>query len=171
MSTVLETIKKRRSIRRFRNDPVPQEALRELLEAACWAPSAGNLQPWEFYVVTNVALKRDLAAAASQRFVGEAQVVIVVCVVPERSAIHYGERGRKLYCLQDTAAAIQNILLAATSLGLGACWVGAFREERVIEALGLHPGKRPVALIPVGYPATEPRPTPRFSVDEVTEWI
>jgi len=108
---MLEVIKKRRSIRRFRPDPVPEDLLRELLEAACWAPSAGNLQPWEFYVVTNLTLKRDLAAAASQRFVGEAPVVIVVCVVPERSAIHYGERGRNLYCLQDTAAAIYRIRL------------------------------------------------------------
>lgn len=171
MPVVLETIKKRRSIRRFRSDPVSQGIIRKLLEAACWAPSAGNLQPWAFYVVTSPALKKDLAAVASQRFVGEAPVVIVVCVVPERSAVHYGERGKNLYCLQDTAAAVQNILLAATSLGLGACWVGAFREEGVIKALGLSPEKRPVALIPVGYPISDIRPPRRFSFEKVTQWL
>lgn len=168
---VLEVISRRRSIRRFRPDPIPRETLLCLLEAACQAPSAGNLQPWEFYVVTDPVARKGLSAAASQRFVSEAPVVIVVCAVLERSAVHYGDRGSHLYCLQDTAAAIQNILLAATALGLGACWVGAFREDRVSEALGLPAGRRPVALIPVGYPVAEPLAPPRRAPDEVIKWV
>jgi len=169
--SILKTIKKRRSIRSFRPEPVPQELLRQLIEAACWAPSAGNLQPWSFYVVRDPVIKKGLAAAAFQPFVGEASAVIVVCTVAKRSAAHYGERGSNLYCLQDTAAATQNILLTADSLGLGTCWVGAFSEEHVTKVLGLPYNKRPVALIPVGYPAQDPKPPQRFSVDEVTHWL
>ena len=158
---ILEVIRRRRSVRRYRPDPVDRETVDRLLDAARWAPSAGNLQPWFFYVVTEARLKRELAAAAlRQSFVAEAPVCIVVCAEPERSARIYGTRGRTLYCLQDTAAAVQNILLAAQALGLGACWVGAFDEERVCACLDLPETLRPVAIIPLGYPAreTEPRP-------------
>lgn len=170
-SEVMELIKQRRSVRRFRSEPVPEALVRQLLEAACWAPSAGNLQPWKFYVVTDGRAREGLAAGADQRFVGQAPVVIVVCAVPERSASHYGERGRSLYCLQDTAAATENILLAATAMGLGGCWVGAFREDMVRMALSLPPGEWPVALIPLGYPATEPRAPRRHPLETVVQWI
>lgn len=112
-------------------------------------------------MITDAGLRRELAAAAlRQSFVAEAPVCIVICAEPERSARIYGARGRTLYCLQDTAAAAQNLLLAATALGLGTCWVGAFEEERVRACLELPGNLRPVAIIPVGYPAreTEPRP-------------
>lgn len=171
MTDILDTIKKRRSIRRFRPDPVPAEVLRQLVEAACWAPSAGNLQPWRFYVVTDPAAKQALAAAAAQEFVAMAPAVIVVCAVPERSASRYRDRGRLLYCLQDTAAAAQNLLLAATAMDLGACWVGAFREDEVARGLGLPPGERPVVLVPVGYPAASPQPPRRRSLEEVVSWV
>lgn len=95
----------------------------------------------------------------------------MVCALPERSASRYGDRGRNPYCLQDTAAATRNILLAAASLGLGACWVGAFREQRVGEMLELPPDERPVALVPVGYPADTPLAPRRRPVDEVTQWL
>ena len=102
--------------------------------------------------MTSDELKARLAAAAHQEFVAEAPVVIVVCAVPGESARRYGERGRSLYSLQDTAAATQNILLAAAELGLGSCWVGAFEERAAATALGLPPAWRPVALVPVGHP-------------------
>ncbi len=164
---VFEAIFNRRSIRQFRSTAVSEEQLESLLEAARWAPSAGNLQPWIFVVVTSEAARRELAAAAyGQDFVARAPVVIGVAAAPPAGS-RYGERGRALYCLQDTAAAVQNILLAAHALGLGTCWVGAFDDEATARALGLGPGERPVALIPVGEPAGAGRSSRRPLADVV----
>lgn len=171
MNQTLETIKQRRSIRGFKPDPLPRELVVQLLEAATWAPNAGNLQPWEFYVVTDPATRVKAGAAARQRFVSEAPVLIVVCALPLQSAEQYGARGEHLYCLQDTAAAVQNILLAATSLGLATCWVGSFNENSVAESLNLEPGRRPVAMIPVGYAASKSRAPARKPLEAVTRWI
>ncbi len=162
----------RYSCRRFRPDPVPRPLLEQLLEAAHWAPSAGGLEPWRFVVVTGTAPRRELAEAAlHQAFVAEAPVVVVVCAVPEESARIYGERGRHVYCLQDTAAATQNLLLAATAAGLGSCWVGAFDEGKVRRILELPPTWWPVALIPLGFPAEGPRRRRRRPLPEVVVWV
>lgn len=165
---VFEAIKRRKSIRAFKNVDVPEEDVEKLIEAARWAPSAGNIQPWEFIIVRNPETKRKLAEAAlNQSFIEEAPVVIVVCADYERSARGYGSRGATLYCIQDTAAAIQNIHLAAVAMGLGTCWVGAFREEPVKELLKIPDGVRPVAIIPVGCPAEQPKPRPRRPLSEI----
>ncbi len=159
---VFEAMEKRHSVRAFDTSrEVPGELVERLLACACLAPSAGNVQPWRFVVVRDAALRRELAAAAlGQDFVARAPVVIVVCADLEAHAASYGRRGVELYSIQDTAAAVQNILLGATALGLGTCWVGAFREEEVSRALGLDKALRPLALIPVGYP-TRPGSQPR----------
>jgi nitroreductase len=149
-------IRRRYSCRRFAGTPLSQAEIEHVLEAAVWAPSAGNLQPWRFVVVTSDELKERLARAAHQEFVAEAPVVIAVCAVPGESARRYGERGRSLYSLQDTAAATENILLAAAELGLGSCWVGAFDEPAAAAALALPPAWRPVALVPLGHPLETP---------------
>lgn len=168
---VFEAIRARRSVRRFLREPIAPEVLEELLSAAVLAPSAGNAQPWRFIVVRDPRLKEGLVAAAyGQGFLAEAPVVIVVCADLERARRAYRERGETLYCLQDTAAAIQNLLLAATAKGLGTCWVGAFDEGRVAELLGLARGLRPVALIPVGKPAEAPPTRPRRPLTEVVEY-
>ena len=88
---------------------------------------------------------------------GESPAVIVVTTKPELSASKYGERGSELYSIQDTAAAVEHILLSATALGLGGCWVGAFDEEATSQTLELSPTERPVAIIPLGYPDYKPR--------------
>lgn len=169
---VIAAMLERRSVRRFKNEPVPQATVGRLIDAARWAPSAGNIQPWQFYVVYNDRKKQELAAAAlNQRFVSEAPVVIVVCSEPETSAAKYRERGRNLYVIQDTAAAVQNILLAAEGYGLGACWVGAFEETLVIDALEMEKGIVPVAIIPVGFAAEERRPPARRPVEEIVNII
>ena len=169
---ILEAIRMRRSIRKFdASRDVDDGVLSEVLEAATWAPSAGNAQPWRFLVVRASELKQKLATAAlGQEFVAQAPVVIVVCADLARAKQAYGERGESLYCLQDTAAAVQNMHLAAVSLGLGTCWVGAFSEREVSCHLGLPPSLRPVALIPMGYPAEKPRPRPRRPLAEVVEY-
>jgi nitroreductase len=163
---VYEAIKGRRSVRSFKSDDVSPEIVEKLIDAARQAPSAGNIQPWEFVIVRESEIKRSLVEAASgQRFIEEAPVVIVVCANENCSSQGYGVRGKTLYCLQDTAAAIQNILLFAYSMGLGTCWVGAFREEEARKALKIPSGIRPVAIIPVGHPAKAPQPRSRREIN------
>jgi nitroreductase len=168
---VFEAIKGRRSIRAFQNRDIPQEMVDRLIDAARWAPSAGNIQPWEFIIVRKPETKRKLAEAAlEQTFIEEAPVVIVVCADENRSSQGYGTRGKTLYCLQDTAAATQNIHLAAYALGLGTCWVGAFREDEAKKILNIPSGVRPVAIIPVGYPAEKPQPRNRRPINQIIHY-
>jgi nitroreductase len=168
---VLEAIKGRRSIRAFKNQDVPAETVEELIDAARWAPSAGNIQPWEFIIVRKPRIRRRLVEAAlGQMFIEEAPVVIIVCADEECSSQGYGVRGKTLYCIQDTAAAIQNIHLTACSLGLGTCWVGAFREEETREILKIPRGMRPVAIIPVGYPAEAPAARSRKPISQMVHY-
>jgi len=168
---ILEAIKSRRSIRAFKSQNVPAEIVKNLIDAARWAPSAGNIQPWEFIIIRKPEIKRRLAEAAlGQAFIEEAPVVIVVCANEDRSSQGYGVRGRTLYCIQDTAAAIENILLVACSLGLGTCWVGAFREEEARVTLKVPYGMRPVAIIPVGYPAEAPSPGSRRPINQIVHY-
>lgn len=164
---VLEAIKGRRSIRAFKKAGVSEEIIEKLVDAARWAPSAGNIQPWEFIIVRKPEIKRGLAEAAlGQSFIEEAPVIFVVCANEERSSQGYGTRGRTLYCLQDTAAAIQNMHLAAYSLGLGTCWIGTFKEDEAREILKIPQAIRPVAIIPVGYPAESPSPRSRRTANQ-----
>ena len=165
-----EVIERRYSLRDF--DPardVAPEDVEKILRAAIRAPSAGNLQPWFFVVVREEKKKEALARAAlDQRFVARAPVVVVVCADPDRSAMRYGGRGVSLYCLQDTAAATENLLLAAVALGLGGCWVGAFHEEEAARALDLPSHLRPVAIVPLGHATRPPAGrTPRRDLKEV----
>lgn len=149
---VFDAMRESHSVRNFRPQSLPEPTLTRLLEAACWAPSAGNLQPWYFYVVTNVQLKEKIAEACyDQDQIEAAPAIIVVMADPARSNEQYGERGAQLYCLQDTAAATQNILLAAAGLGVDTCWVGAFDEVRVQRLVEAPPRLRAVAIICVGY--------------------
>lgn len=170
---VFDAIKKRRSIRRFDSKkPVSDEQIEKLLEAARWAPSAGNLQSWFFIVVKNPEIKkRVVEAALGQDFISEAPVVIVSCADLQRSASRYGNRGRELYTIQDATIASQNILLTATEMGLGTCWVGAFNEEAVSQVLELPRNLRPIVILPVGYPAESPSPPPRRSIKEISKKI
>jgi len=168
-----EAIQERHSVRDY--DPrvdLSSAEVERILAAAISAPSAGNCQPWHFVVVRDRAMRRALAEAAyGQGFVSQAPVVIVVCADPARSARRYRERGADLYCLQDTAAAAENLLLAATALGLGSCWVGAFNEEAAARVLQLRPHLRPVALVTVGRPlAPASGRTPRRPVSSVVTY-
>jgi len=151
---VLEAIKERRSIRAFTDEKVSEKDVERLIDAARWAPSAGNTQPLELVVVKDKEMKRKLSEAAlNQTFIQKAPVVIVVCADLNRSSRGYGSRGKHLYSLQDTAAATENILLAAQELGLATCWVGAFREKEVAKAVKAPRNLKPVAIVPVGHPA------------------
>ncbi len=168
---VFKAIEDRRSIRAFTDKPVTDKDVIRILDAARQAPSAGNLQPWEFIVVRDAGIKKGLVEAAlDQAFIEEASVVIVVCADKLRSSQRYDRRGANLYCLQDTAAAIQNLHLAAHALGLGTSWIGAFNEAEIRKLLTIPLNVRPVAIIPVGYPAEEPMPRRRRSLVEIVHY-
>ena len=165
---LLEIIKNRRSIRVFKKQDVPQDIIEKLLEAARWAPSAGNVQPWAFVVAISQKMKQNLSMAAfGQKDLEEASVVFVVCADEKLAEQSYGVRGKSLYCLQDTAAAIQNILLTAHSLGLGSCWIGAFNEDEVRKVIKAPKEMRPVALVPIGYPNEAPPARRRRPLSEI----
>jgi nitroreductase len=164
---VIEAILERRSIREYNDDPIPTATIGRIIEAAQHAPSAGNCQPWSFYVVFNQDIRDIMADTAQQDFVRQAPVSIVVCAVPSLSEAKFGELGASLYCIQDTAAAIQNMLLAAEGYGLGSCWLGQFDEATLRQALTLPEIEKPVAIVTVGYSDVEGekpayRPTDEF---------
>jgi nitroreductase len=169
-----QVLEDRHSVREF--DPgvdVPPKMVERLLMAAIRAPSAGNRQPWHFYVVRDQALREGLVkAAGGQEFIAEAPVAIVVCADAEQSAQRYGKRGRELYCLQDTAAAVEHILLSAVALGLGSCWIGAFDEKKAADVLKLPERHRPVAILPIGQPADNPTTSsPRRHLESVVTYL
>jgi len=164
-----EVVERRCSVRDYEDKGVNDELIKIILNAGIKAPSAGNIQPWRFIIVKNQEIKNKLAKAAyGQSFIREAPVNIVVCADEFASSSRYGERGRTLYCIQDTAAAIENILLAVTALNLGACWVGAFKENEVRYILDLPSNIRPVAIIPIGYPKKTAYRTSRYPLQKVT---
>jgi nitroreductase len=163
-----DAVAKRRSIRTYKKQALTEGIVEKLLEAARQAPSAGNVQPWEFVVINAQKNKMDISVAAyGQKSLQEASVVFVVCVDEKRALESYGVRGKTLYCIQDTAAAIQNIMLSACSLGLGTCWIGAFKEDEVKKVINAPSHVRPVALIPVGYQNESPAARPRRPISEI----
>lgn len=167
-----EVLAKRRSVRHFNNKlEVSNADVKALLEAAVTAPSAGNIQPWRFTIVRSLEARERLAEALPQRWATAAPVVIVVSVDPRPCAARYGDRGEYLYAIQDTAAAVQNILLTAVDRGLAACWIGAFDEGAVRDSIGMPETLTPVAIVPVGYSAEFAGRPARRPLDEVTTWL
>jgi nitroreductase len=168
---VFEAIKERRSVRVYADEKVSDNDVERLIEAARWAPSAGNIQPWEFVIVKDTETKRKLSdATLNQTFIQKAPVVIIVCADVTRSSRGYGSRGEHLYSIQDTAAATENILLAAQELGLATCWVGAFRENEVAKAVKAPKNMKPVAIVPVGHPAEKPVAPQKRLVNEIVHY-
>jgi nitroreductase len=169
---ILSVIKGRRSVRDFLTKEIPEELINELVEALIWAPSAGNLQARRFIFVKNPEIKKKLARAAlGQSFIAEAPLVVVGCADLERIARRYGSRGMNLYVIQDVSASIMQLMLFAHEKGLGTVWVGAFDEKAVSDILRLPPHLRPVAIVPVGYPARIPPPPPRRPLKDLIEFV
>jgi nitroreductase len=167
-----ETVRHRHSVRKYHPDmPVEREKLHAILEMACAAPSAGDLQAYRVFAVQQQERREALRRAADdQAFVSEAPVCLVFCADPERSASRFGERGRRLYATQDATIAAAYAQLAVVAAGLASTWVGYFEEDKVAQALGTDPGLIPVAMLSVGYPAELPEPTTRRRMDEIVSW-
>jgi nitroreductase len=155
---VSKAISTRRSIRRYKPDPIPEDVLLKVLEAARLAPSAGNRQPWRFVVVKDKNRRMELAKAANnQSFIAEAPVVIAVL----------GESSISRWYKQDPMIAAEHICLEATELGLGTCWIGAFNEPDVKKILKIPEGSSVICLLPLGYPAESPQARERKRLEEV----
>lgn len=167
-----ETVRHRHSIRKYQPDmPIEIEKLHAILEMACAAPSAGDLQSYRIVVVRDLAERRALVHVAhEQTFIAEAPVCLVFCADPARSAAVFGERGAALYALQDATIAAAYAQLAIVAAGMGSTWVGYFDENQVRAALDLEPGLVPIALMSLGYPAELPEPSSRRRLGEVVAW-
>lgn len=154
MNEVIEAIQTRRTIRKFKKDPVPKEKIEGILEAGRWAQSFNNAQPWKFIVVQGDETRRRLSEEAGKsvyyRGIAEAPLTIVVCVDPSEEPTHWIEAG---------AIAHQNMALAAHSLGLGSSWIGTLNtksEEPIKKVLGIPKTTRVISLIPVGLADEQP---------------
>lgn len=159
---VFEVIRERRSVRRYLAKEVPDELVREIVDAATRAPSAGGLQSYHVVIVREPARRLELSLAAyDQDFLERAPVVLVFLADPDRANVEYGDRGADLFAVQDATIAAAYAQLASEALGLGSVWVGQFDEVRALRAVEAHPNHRPVALLAVGYAAEAPVPVPR----------
>lgn len=163
-----EVVKNRRSMRKYANTPVEEEKIHEIFEAINNAPSAGNLQAYEVYVVRKPEWRQALVKAAlEQEFLAEAPLVLVFCANPTRSVEKYAQRGTELYCIQDATIGCTFAMLAAKALGLDTVWVGAFDEQAVSAILHLPPDQRPIAMLPIGYAGKTPNPRPRRALNDL----
>jgi nitroreductase len=166
--SVLALLRRRRSIRRYRPDAVPEELVEQLLEAGRWAPSASNRQPWAFIVVRDYAIRQQIAQHAAYFFlrwahVEEAPLLIVLC----------GDARNRIYrqfLHEDIGLAGGQIMLQAHALGLGTCWIGGLDRKAIGDILKVPDHMEIVGLLTVGFPAEDPPPTPRKSLAEVTHY-
>jgi nitroreductase len=162
-------VKQRRSIRAFQSKPIEEQKLQRILESINQAPSAGNLQAFEVYLVRDVQRSGPalVKATLDQEFMAQAAVVLVFCTHAKRAEARYGERGMQLYSLQDATIACTYAMLAAAALGLSSVWVGKFDEAAVTELAGIPDGQRPVALLPIGYAAESPHAPARRALSDL----
>lgn len=165
---VFEAIKKRRSIRKYKPDKIPEKDLKEILEAARLAPSAHNWQPWRFIIVRDEVQKKLVGetALSHQLFVGDAGSIVVAIADPgARPTTGKGARPKSYWVNRnvewfkmDVMIAIEHMVLTAESLGYGTCWIGTFEEEQVKRILDIPEEMTVVALLPIGVPNEESRP-------------
>ncbi len=169
MSDILDLIKSRRTIKHYLPKFVSWENISKIIDAGRHAPSCGNVQNWKFIVVFEMEQKQKLAELSYEQYhIAAAAVLIIVCAEVEKAERYYGLRGERLYSVQNCAAAIQNMLIEAQSLGLGTSWIGAFDEDGVKSLCSIPEEVRPQAIIAVGYPKEVPPKPPKYPLETVT---
>lgn len=150
---LFEAIENRRTIRGFSKAPVEFDKISLMIEAATHAPSPGNLQNWKFIIITDKEKIKSMPDYCNdQLWIAEAPVVLIVCGLPEWAIERFGEEKGREFTIQGVSAAIQNILLSAHSLELGAAWVGSFNKDTLRDKFEIPEDIDPVAVIPIGYP-------------------
>jgi nitroreductase len=150
--SILDVLKRRRSIRKYQTKPIEKDKLLKLLEAARLGPSAANMQPCQFIVVTAKEMREKLRASYKNDWFVNAPVIIVGCAKPKEA---WRRRDKEEYWKVDVAIAMQNLILAAAEAGLGTCWIAAFDEKSAKKALDIPKDVRVVAMTPLGYPDEE----------------
>jgi len=163
---VLEAIQKRRSIRKYKSTPIPEDAYNRLLKAIRLAPSACNYQPYRFVFVTDEDLKIQVARACNdQKWMVDAPIIVLACGIIDEA---YPTQGGFMSSYPiDVAIAMDHLCLQATAEGLATCWIGAFKEEKVRKVLDISSESRVVAIMPIGYPDEEPEPNHRKSASQL----
>lgn len=191
---VLDAIRRRRSIRNYKSDPIPKDVLDKLLEALRLAPSAGNRQPYKFIVVQDEETRKKLAAACrwnperpnGQEFIAGAPLIVVACGSVRKAITRYYKDGKVFLALGttpeeidkdpieyentmpiDLAIALDHLTLVAAAEGLGTCWIGGLDELEVKRLLSIPDDMRVPIVMPVGYPVSWPEPRPRKPLERL----
>ncbi len=157
--SILDAILKRRSIRRYRSEPIPEEVLKNILEAGRLAPSADNLQPWHFIVVTDSRTKEKLSRGRWNRFIKDSAVTVVGCGYTDNE-----------WSTVDVTIALENMVIAAEAQGVGSCWIGDFEPEEVKTLLKIPDNLKIIALVSFGYPREKPNPSNKKSLQEIVHY-
>ena len=161
---VFTAISQRKSMRAYKETDVEEDKLKKILEAARLSPSASNRQDWKFIMVRDKETKKKLAKAAfGQSFIGEAPVVIVACGTDTKTIMLCGQPAYTV----DVSIACAFMILQAYELGLGTCWIGAFKEDEVKKILKIPESVRVVAMTPLGYPNQPPSQRSRKNLDQI----
>lgn len=162
-----ELIRKRYSVRAYRPDPVEDEKLQQVLEAARLAPTAVNLQPFQLIVIPTSGREAELRRIYGRAWFVRAPLVICACAIPARG---WKRMDDKPYTDVDVAIAMDHLILAATELGLGTCWIAAFDPVAAREVLDLPEGVEPIVFTPLGYAADQPRPKERKPLADLVRY-
>src|ERR687887_2249356 len=168
-----EVVKRRKMIREYdlNRQQIPDKIVTKLIRDAHRAPSAGHTQVQEYIIVKDASTKKKLRkAAVNQEYVEKAPVLIVVCSNISRSVGRYGSRGTEFYSIIDGAFASMLILLTAVNEKIGACFVGAFDDNKVSEILGLPKNVKPIGIICIGYPDEKPEKLERIDIDALVHY-
>lgn len=165
---VSEAIRKRRSIKRYLDVPIEWEKIGSILDSGRLSPSAGNLQPWKFLVVTNPEGRKNIAEACFQQYwMQTAPVHIIICAEFNKMNRFYGVRGERLYSIQSCAAAAENMLLEAVNQGLAGCFVSAFDEEMLIRHFKMPEFTRPQVILTIGFSGEEVPMPPKYTLNDI----
>lgn len=163
-----ELIHKRYSVRSYTSDPVEDEKLQQVLEAARLAPTAANRQPVRIIVIKTAGREAELGRIYGAEWFTKAPLVLCMCGITK--AAWTRQQDAKCYIDVDAAIVMDHLVLMATELGLGTCWIGAFNPNAAREVLGLPDDVQPILFTPLGYPAEQPRPKARKSLDELVKY-
>jgi|SRR3989344_1009605 len=169
MADILELIKSRRNVTQFIPKFISWENISRVLDAARYAPSCGNIQNWKFIVILKPELKQEVAAAAYEQYeIAQAFALIVICAEPEKAERYYGEKGKTMYTIQNCAAAAENMLLEAQSLGLATRWIGAFDEQKMKALLAVPQEVEVHTIIALGYAKEVPAHPAKYPLETLT---